>query len=55
MSQGESTGVGSSYSAVLVERANLSNPRNRGPEREGSGALSSTPTVMTSQRNTGRV
>lgn len=35
-SEGESTGVGSSYSARLVERENKSNPRNQGPERANS-------------------
>lgn len=35
-SEGESSGVGSSYSARLVERENKSNPRNQGPERAKS-------------------
>lgn len=35
-SEGESAGVGSSYSARLVERENKSNPRNQGPTRENS-------------------
>lgn len=54
-SQGETEGVGSIYSAQLNERPNLSNPRNRGPERSpsavGSKAL---PIISASSRKTGR-
>ena len=35
-SQGETPGAGSIFSAMLNERPNLSNPRNRGPERAPS-------------------
>lgn len=55
-SEGETSGVGSMDSAQLVERENKSNTRNRGPERAGSEAGSSTIPVMTmGSRATGRV
>lgn len=55
-SQGEIPGAGSIYAARLNERPNISNPRNRGPERAPSRA-GATPIPLVSQgsRNTGRV
>lgn len=55
-SQGETPGSGSIYAAVLNERPNISNPRNRGPMRAPSrmGRTPVAATTMTS-RKTGRV
>lgn len=55
-SQGEIPGAGSLYAAVLNQRPNVSNPRNRGPERAPS-RLGATPLpiVTMGSRNTGRV
>lgn len=55
-SQGETSGAGSTYSAVLNERENLSNTRNRGPERAPSRiGGQSMPVVSMGQRNTGKI
>jgi len=55
-SQGETPGAGSIYSAQLNERPNISNTRNRGPERSPSIAgAKSMPIVTASQRNTGKI
>lgn len=55
-SQGEVPGAGSIYAAMLNERPNLSNPRNRGPERapsrDGSTPI---PMVTMDSRATGRL
>ena len=53
-SEGESGGLGSAYSGVLVERKNKSVNRNWGPSREGF-ATGSVPVVDSGVRNTGRV
>lgn len=55
-SQGEVPGAGSIYAAMLNERPNISNPRNRGPERPPSraGAVP-LPVVDMSIRATGRL
>lgn len=55
-SQGETPGSGSIYAAMLNERPNLSNPRNRGPERAPSRSAA-TPIPITTQasRATGRL
>lgn len=55
-SQGETPGAGSIYSAMLNERPNLSNPRNRGPERAPSrSAATAIPVVEMASRATGRL
>jgi len=55
-SQGEVPGAGSVYSAVLNERPNLSNPRNRGPERAPSrSAATPIPIQTMGSRATGRI
>lgn len=55
-SQGETSGAGSVYSALLNERPNISNPRNRGPERAPSrSGATPLPVVGQSSRSTGRV
>lgn len=53
--EGEVPGTGSSYGALLNERENKSNTRNRGPSRSG-GAVggASLPVVSMGARNTGR-
>ena len=55
-SQGEVPGAGSIYSAELNERPNLSNPRNRGPERPPSRlGAKAIPIVSMASRATGRL
>lgn len=55
-STGETPGVGTMYSVELNERPNISNPRNRGPERAPSRSASQgIPTVMMGSRATGRI
>jgi hypothetical protein len=55
-SQGETPGAGSIYSAMLNERPNISNPRNRGPERPPSrSAATPIPVVNMASRATGRL
>jgi hypothetical protein len=55
-SQGETPGAGSIFAAMLNERPNLSNPRNRGPERASSRSGSTpVPVVEMDTRATGRV
>ena len=55
-SQGEVPGAGSLYAATLNERPNISNPRNRGPERAPSrSAATPIPVVEMSSRATGRI
>lgn len=55
-SQGETPGAGSIYAAMLNERPNLSNPRNRGPERTPSRAGGTPmPIVTMESRATGRL
>lgn len=55
-SQGEGGAVGSIYSAMFNERPNVSNPRNRGPERDPSrDGATQIPIARMSSRNTGRV
>lgn len=55
-SQGEDSGAGSLYSAMLNERPNISNPRNRGPERAPSrDGATSIPIVSVTARGTGRI
>ena len=55
-SQGETPGAGSIYAAMLNERPNLSNPRNRGPERAPSRSGAATiPVVSVGARKTGKV
>lgn len=55
-SQGEVPGAGSIYAAVLNERPNISNPRNRGPERSPSrSATTPIPILDIDARATGRV
>lgn len=55
-SQGETPGAGSIYAAVLNERPNVSNPRNRGPERAPSRiGATQLPTVYMDSRATGRI
>lgn len=51
--EGESSGVGSMYSAELVERVNKS-VRNMGPSRPESAASGPVPTVTMASRRTGR-
>lgn len=53
-SEGENTGVGTKYSAVLKERANKSLNRNAGPERPSANP-GMIPTVSQSVRKTGRI
>jgi hypothetical protein len=53
---GETSGVGSTYSAQFNERVNLSNNRNQGPSRDASLSGSRPlPVVSRNSRNTGRV
>lgn len=55
-SQGEVPGAGSIYAATLNERPNISNPRNRGPERPPSRSASTpVPIVGQDSRATGRL
>jgi hypothetical protein len=55
-SQGETPGAGSMYTVMLNERPNLSNPRNRGPERAPSLAgRTGMPIVEQGSRKTGRI
>lgn len=55
-SQGETPGSGSIYAAMLNERPNISNPRNRGPERPPSrSAATPIPVVNMGGRATGRI
>ena len=55
-SEGETSGVGSVYSATLAQRENKSNMRNQGPSRASSRMGSSTIPVLTQgARKTGRV
>lgn len=54
-SQGETEGVGTMHSAVLNERPNLSNPRNRGPQRAHSSSAPPLKVVMQTVRKTGRI
>lgn len=55
-SQGETPGAGSIYAAMLNERPNLSNPRNRGPERAPSrSGATPIPIVEMASRATGRL
>jgi hypothetical protein len=55
-SQGETAGAGSLYGTQLNERPNLSNPRNRGPERAPSRmGATPLPVVTANARHTGRV
>lgn len=55
-SQGETAGTGSMYSAELVERPNMSNNRNQGPERAPSmSAKAALPVVSMGSRNTGKI
>ena len=55
-SQGEVPGAGSIFSALLNERPNLSNPRNRGPERAPSRVgAKPIPIVAMGSRATGRI
>lgn len=57
-SQGEVAGVGSLYSAVLVERPNISNSRNQGPvgaySRVGI-SMTTIPIATMASRMTGRI
>lgn len=55
-SQGEVPGAGNINSAMLNERPNLSNPRNRGPERAPSrSGATAVPIVEMGTRATGRL
>lgn len=55
-SQGEVSGAGSIYGAVINERPNTSNGRNQGPVRSHSRmGTSEIPIAMSSIRKTGRV
>ncbi len=55
-SQGETPGAGTIYSAMLNERPNVSNPRNRGPERPPSrSATTPIPIQTMGSRATGRI
>lgn len=55
-SQGEGKGIGAFYAAELNERPNMSNPRNRGPERTPSkSASTAVPMVTMGSRATGRI
>lgn len=55
-SQGEVPGSGTIYSVMLNERPNLSNPRNRGPERAPSrSAATPIPIQSMGSRATGRI
>lgn len=55
-SQGEAPGSGSIYAAMINERPNISNPRNRGPERAPSrSAATPIPIVEMGSRATGRL
>lgn len=55
-SQGETPGAGSIYAATLNERPNISNPRNRGPERPPSrSAATPIPVQTMASRATGRL
>lgn len=55
-SQGETPGTGTIYSVLLNERPNISNPRNRGPERTPSrSGATPIPEVTLASRATGRV
>ncbi len=53
-SDGEYSGVGSSYSAGLDERVNKANTRNRGPSGDKS-LIGSLPSTTESSRHTARV
>ena len=55
-SQGETPGSGVIYSAMLNERPNVSNTRNRGPERAPSrSGATPLPIVTMASRGTGRI
>lgn len=55
-SQGETPGAGSIHAAMLNERPNMSNPRNRGPERAPSRVgATPMPVVDEGSRSTGRL
>lgn len=55
-SQGETPGAGSIFAAHLNERPNISNPRNRGPERAPSrSAATAIPITSMAFRATGRL
>lgn len=55
-SQGETPGAGSIFSAMLNERPNMSNPRNRGPERAPSrSGATPIPIQSMGSRATGRI
>ena len=55
-SQGEVPGSGTIYAAMLNERPNISNPRNRGPERAPSrSAATPIPVQTMASRATGRI
>lgn len=55
-SQGEVPGAGSIYAVTLNERPNISNPRNRGPERPPSrSAATPIPLQVMQGRATGRI
>ena len=55
-SQGETSGAGSIYAAVLNERPNVSNMRNQGPSRRPSRSASGAmPIVSVQNRKTGRL
>ena len=55
-SQGETPGAGSIFSAMLNERPNMSNPRNRGPERAPSRTgATAIPIVAMASRATGQL
>lgn len=54
--QGEVPGAGSIFSAMLNERPNISNPRNRGPERAPSRSAATPLGIVDSDsRATGRI
>ena len=55
-SQGETSGVGSTYSAALNERPNTSNTRNQGPTRPGSDSMGQSVKIVTKEsRKTNKV
>ena len=54
--QGETPGAGSIFSVMLNERPNISNPRNRGPERPPSrSGATPIPATTIASRATGRL
>jgi hypothetical protein len=54
-SQGETDGVGSTYSAILTERPNLAQTRNLGPDRAESASIPSMPILTSAVRETRRI